>query len=245
MATKGDLKDISLTNLVQLNCQAGISGRLTLRYGSQTAEVYFGQGSIVHAVLGDLEGKAAFYKVLGWETGEFELDQGPTSPAKTITDHWSDLLLDGLHKLDEQAGALPGAKARYADLGAVAEELVEPFALDRLLADLVEESTGLEGAVVVSYDGLVITASLPAGADAARMGASAAALLGLGNRTTRRMGRGDCAQAIIQGEDGSSVIIVPAGDVAIFVGLTATTVNLGMVVLEAREAADVVAGALM
>lgn len=276
MAVTGDLKDLSLTDLIQLNCQAAITGRLRVEHGSEVAQVFFAGGTVVHTALGEREGKEAFYEILGWESGTFELEQGPASPTRTITTPWSDMLLEGLHRLDESrlqeqpdGSGLPELQALPEDVGELfgfgnlsGEESLNDLeqegqtekqevvtmavrkrgeALSGALNDLLASSSDIEGALVVSADGLVLASNLPKGLDETRVGASAAALLGLSKRSTPALGRGEFSQSLIQGEDGN-LIIVSAGERAIFVGLTPKDANLGMIFMEARDAAEAVAG---
>ena len=116
-------------------------------------------------------------------------------------------------------------------------------ALADALSSLLAGSTVIQGAAVVSQDGLVMTSNLPKDADETQVGASAAALLGLSRRSTPTLGRGDFVQSLIQGGDGN-IILVSAGDSALLVGLTPLDVSLGMVFLEAREAAEAIAKVL-
>jgi predicted regulator of Ras-like GTPase activity (Roadblock/LC7/MglB family) len=86
------------------------------------------------------------------------------------------------------------------------------------LSELMAASADIEGAVIVSHDGLVMASNLPKGADANRVAAWAAAMMGLSKRTTLALGRGEFTESMIQGENGD-VIIVSAGERAVFVGL--------------------------
>ncbi|MBN1318531.1 MAG: DUF4388 domain-containing protein [Anaerolineales bacterium] len=103
MSVKGTLDEISVADLVQFNCQMGVTSRLTVENGSQVAQVFFNNGSVVHTTCAGQEGKEAFSELLRWKSGSFDLEQHVSSPVETITCHWSDLLLGGLHKLDEGA----------------------------------------------------------------------------------------------------------------------------------------------
>ncbi len=112
-----------------------------------------------------------------------------------------------------------------------------------LTDDLVKSSSDIEGAAVISLDGLVMAASLSGKMDEVRVGATAAAMLGLSKRTANQLERGGVHQTLIQAEKGN-IIITSAGTKAVFVGLTPSDVTLGMVFLEAREAAEKVAAIL-
>jgi predicted regulator of Ras-like GTPase activity (Roadblock/LC7/MglB family) len=65
-------------------------------------------------------------------------------------------------------------------------------------------------------------------------------VLSLGVRSITQLGRGEFNQILAQGSKGN-VVVTGAGAKAAFVALTAANVNLGMVFLEAREAAEKIA----
>lgn len=74
-------------------------------------------------------------------------------------------------------------------------------------------SAEIEASAVISTDGLMIAAMLPAGLDEGRVGAMGAAMLSLGDRTAQELGRGDL-QVLIKGDSGY-VLMTYAGDEAV------------------------------
>jgi len=250
---RGNLRTMNLPNIVQINCTERNQARLQLRtQGAGAGEytrgtIFFADGNIVHAVLDSRVGEEAVYALLTWEDGDFELETGVPSPERTITASWSSLLLEGMRRIDEEAARFekPDELEKQEGTKETGKMTTKKRSevLGDVLADLLSTSADIEGAVVVSNDGLVMASHLPQDTDATRVGASAAALLGLSKRTTPALGRGAFTQGLVQGESGN-VIIVSAGERAVFVGLTRRDANLGMVFLEARDAAQAVAGAL-
>lgn len=246
MAVKGNLKDMSLASLISVNCNEMNQASLLLYREDKEGSIFLTDGNVVHAVLDSFIGKEAVYEMLTWEDGEFELKKNVEPPERTITAGWSSLLLEGMHRIDENAAELEdlnrlekqNEKKEKTEMAAKRSE-----ALADTLSEMLASSTDIEGAVVVSSDGLVIGSQLPKGLDETRMGASAAALFGLSKRTTPELGRGTFTQNLIQGKEGN-IIIVSIGEHAVFIGLTSTDVNLGMVFLEAREAAEKIAAVL-
>ncbi len=246
MAVKGNLKDMSLASLISVNCNEMNQASLLLYREDKEGSIFLTDGNVVHAVLDSFIGKEAVYEMLTWEDGEFELKKNVEPPERTITAGWSSLLLEGMHRIDENAAELEdlnglekqNEKKEKTEMAAKRSE-----ALADTLSEMLASSTDIEGAVVVSSDGLVIASQLPKGLDESRMGASAAALFGLSKRTTPELGRGNFTQNLIQGKEGN-IIIVSIGENAVFIGLTSTDVNLGMVFLEAREAAEKIATVL-
>jgi len=251
MALKGDLGDLDVADLIQLNCQSGTRARLIVQSNDDTIEVYFDGGQVVHAQSlgaqdasgeGALEGEEAVYEVLTWEKGIFEVEQGMTPPITTVTMPWSALLMEGMRRLDER---------RYDDTsetsgGKESEEMAEETRSEKLtnmLRNLVDMSADVKGVAVVSMDGLIMRAELPAQMEQARVGAIAAAILSLSGRSVQQLQRGAFKQTLVQGEDGN-IIITSAGKNVLFVALTSSDANMGMVFLEVREGADAVAGIL-
>ncbi len=246
MAVKGNLKDMSLASLISVNCNEMNQASLLLYREDKEGSIFLTDGNVVHAVLDSFIGKEAVYEMLTWEDGEFELKKNVEPPERTITAGWSSLLLEGMHRIDENAAELEdlnGLDKQYEKKEKTEMAAKRSEALAETLSEMLASSTDIEGAVVVSSDGLVIGSQLPKGLDESRMGASAAALFGLSKRTTPELGRGSFTQNLIQGKEGN-IIIVSIGENAVFIGLTSTDVNLGMVFLEAREAAEKIATVL-
>ena len=246
MAVKGKLSDMSLASLISVNCNEMNQASLLLYREDKEGSIFLTDGNVVHAVLDSFIGKEAVYEMLTWEDGEFELKKNVEPPERTITAGWSSLLLEGMHRIDENAAELEdlnGLDKQYEKKEKDEMAAKRSEALADTLSEMLASSTDIEGAVVVSSDGLVIASQIPKGLDESRMGASAAALFGLSKRTTPELGRGNFTQNLIQGKEGN-IIIVSIGENAVFVGLTSSDVNLGMVFLEAREAAEEIATVL-
>jgi len=102
------------------------------------------------------------------------------------------------------------------------------------LAQLLQESADIDGAAVVGIDGLVYSANVSQRAlDESMVGATSAAVFGLSNRSVEQLKRGNFKQTLIQGDDGN-MIVAGLNSETLFVGLTPSNVNLGMVFAEVR-----------
>jgi uncharacterized protein len=112
--------------------------------------------------------------------------------------------------------------------------------LDIALNRLLEKSIDINGVAVVSLDGLTVASKLSSKMDAVKVGAVAASIHNLANRSVSQLERGELLQTLIQGKDGN-IIITNAGKYIAFVVLTRKEINLGMAFLEAREGAQKVA----
>ena len=115
--------------------------------------------------------------------------------------------------------------------------------LDRAIHELLSQTSELEAAAVVSFDGLPMASALPAGMDEDRVAAMSAALLSLGERATVGLGRGELSQVFIEGENGT-VFLVSADNEAVLVAVATKGAKAGMMLYEVKRAAARVAEAL-
>ena len=111
------------------------------------------------------------------------------------------------------------------------------------LAELNSTSADIEASAVISIDGLMMAALLPAGLDQDRMGAMSAALLSLGARVARELERGTLEQVLVKGDNGY-VLMLQAGNDAVLTVLASTQAKLGLIFLDAKRAAVAMAQAL-
>lgn len=145
MPMQGSLKEMSLANLIHVNCQEMRSARITLTNRGQKGEVYFSDGQVVHATNGTRAGPDALYELLTWDTGTFTLDTEVHAPEKTIAVPWSELLLEGM----KRAADLQTEK-RPTEGNMNSEMLARLRAID-----------GVTGAVMAACDGVVLAADVP------------------------------------------------------------------------------------
>ncbi len=235
---RGNLRTMSLPNIIQVNCAEHNQVRLRVRRGGHEGSIYFADGNIVHAEMESRTGEEVVYELLSWEDGDFELTMNISPPRQTITTNWSGLLMEGMRRLDERA--------------AVSEEEIQPEPKEvkpmatkkrsemiaETLDDLLSSSTDIEGGAVVGIDGLVLSANVPLkGIDEALVGAAAAAIFGLSRRSANQLKRGEFSQALIQGSEGN-IIVTAIDPRTVFAGITPADVNLGMAFHEARQVAQ-------
>jgi CheY-like chemotaxis protein len=100
----GQVVDLQLVDIIQMGCLGRFTMSLSVSKGNEEGLIYFQNGEIAHAELGDLEGKEALFSMLEWDEGRFDSQMGISPPKQTITDRWEHLLLEGTRRLDE-AGA--------------------------------------------------------------------------------------------------------------------------------------------
>lgn len=103
MAVSGDLSDMDVSSIISINCNQMNQARLLIRHQGREASIFFADGNIVHMSLDPIEGEEVIHEVLAWKEGTFELEQGILPPTRSVTKSWSELLLRGMQRLDQQA----------------------------------------------------------------------------------------------------------------------------------------------
>lgn len=111
------------------------------------------------------------------------------------------------------------------------EQLVER------LRDLQASSGDVEGAAIVSVDGLSMASSLPGNVEEDRVSAMSAAMLSLGERISSELGRGQLEQVFIKGERGY-VILTSVGEEAVLTVLARPEAKLGLIFLDVNRTVD-------
>ncbi|MEO1751066.1 MAG: roadblock/LC7 domain-containing protein [Pseudomonadota bacterium] len=111
--------------------------------------------------------------------------------------------------------------------------------LTSILSELNGSSADIEASAIVSTDGLMMAALLPAGMDEDRVGAMSAALLSLGDRTAKELARGGLEQVLIKGDKGY-ILMTHAGEDAVLTVLAKPQAKLGLIFLDVKRAAEAV-----
>jgi predicted regulator of Ras-like GTPase activity (Roadblock/LC7/MglB family) len=124
--------------------------------------------------------------------------------------------------------------------------------IERELNRLCHALGGIEGAVVVSVEGLVMAAYPPVGderpdvegpAASPQVAAMSAALIALGAQTLQRLAQGEMDRLLVEGESGG-IAIIPSGPDAALAVMTNREAKLGIVFHEARRVAGTIAAIL-
>ncbi len=109
--------------------------------------------------------------------------------------------------------------------------------LTAVLSELNGTSADIEASAVISTDGLIMAALLPAGMDEDRVGAMSAAMLSLGSRTSHELACGELEQVLIKGDKGY-VLMVDAGENGVLTVLAKPSARLGLIFLDVKRAAE-------
>ena len=100
---KGVLKIFQLADIIQMYCLAGATLTIHVRQHPQEGFIFIKKGKIVHAVCNETKGEEAFYQILSWKSGSFEVAEPPSTLEMTIVKSWEFLLLEGARMSDELA----------------------------------------------------------------------------------------------------------------------------------------------
>ena len=101
MALTGHLSDLSLSELIEFFCNQRKSGRLKVLYPRGAGYFYLQAGSVVDARIGVLHGIDAVYYALTLPNAEFEFSVDVEAEKRTINQPWTQVVLEGLRRLDE------------------------------------------------------------------------------------------------------------------------------------------------
>ncbi|MCS6990110.1 MAG: roadblock/LC7 domain-containing protein [Chloroherpetonaceae bacterium] len=110
-------------------------------------------------------------------------------------------------------------------------------AIQSALQEFVTSVSNVQGASIMSPDGLAIASSLPAGMEEERVAAMSAAMLALGERIGRELSRGQIERILVEGEKGYAIVSSCTED-AVLIVLTDEKVKLGVINLEVRQLID-------
>ncbi len=115
MSIQGRLKDMGLADIIQV---FHMQNKTTaIRVGSEQGYgmVYMRGGKVVHATYRDLAGEEAFYHLIGWGDGDFEVETNLASPETTIHSDVEHLLLEGVKRIDEDGLTSKRKKSSYGE----------------------------------------------------------------------------------------------------------------------------------
>ncbi len=152
----GNLEDMGLVDLIQTMELGRKTGIIYLYRGGKVGKIYFKTGRLIHAMLGDVVGDEAVYRLFTWGEGTFKIEfRDIGGIEETITLSTQALLMEGMRRLDEierYKEQLPPLDTRLeVDNQAVIESKIEKFPRDveevmllfdghRTIGDVLEET---------------------------------------------------------------------------------------------------------
>jgi uncharacterized protein len=115
--------------------------------------------------------------------------------------------------------------------------------IDGILQSFVSGTINVQGAVLVSPDGLPLASSLPPGMDEERTSAMSAAMLSLGERIAQELARGNVEKIIVESDNGFAVL-VGCGEEAVLLVLANIAAKQGLLMLDIKRAVVSIKAAL-
>jgi predicted regulator of Ras-like GTPase activity (Roadblock/LC7/MglB family) len=199
MGMHGNLNDMAVADLIQHYCQERKSARLTILNAGQKAELYFKDGNVDHAVMGDLEGEEVIYQLLTWEDGTFDLAAGVQTKKTTITKSWSALLMEGAWRIDESKIQNDTQEVEQTNL---VEEGKMTQKIEELLVDMSGEINGYIASAVVGMDGINIAQHSKTKVDPETISAQMTMLFKMVNSTCEKVDMGVVEDNLMHTADG-------------------------------------------
>src|SRR2546425_1266859 len=115
MALTGHLSDLSLSELIEFFCNQRKTGQLKVLYPQGHGFFYLQTGSVVDARIGVLRGIDAVYFALTLPNARFEFGASDEPTERTINQPWTQVVLEGLRRLDEGVVPAPAFPLDYAE----------------------------------------------------------------------------------------------------------------------------------
>lgn len=106
--------------------------------------------------------------------------------------------------------------------------------LDIILQRFVSSTNDVQGAAIVSPDGLPIATRLPSGMDEERTSAMSAAMLSLGERIGAELSTGTIERLYVEGTNGYGILI-GCGEDAVLLVLATKSAKQGLLMLEIKR----------
>jgi hypothetical protein len=173
MALTGHLSDLSLSELIEFFCNQRKSGQLKVLYPQGSGFFYLQAGSVVDARIGVLRGIDAVYYALTLANAKFEFSGTAEAPERTINQPWTQVVLEGLRRLDEgitPADAFPeGYSADSEDVPVVSKvaksdsDSPSPAFLSFMKSESSNRKPLFAGAIAVALLASIAAIGVPAG----------------------------------------------------------------------------------
>jgi CheY-like chemotaxis protein len=153
-ALSGHTRHLPVADLLQILSLNGKSGCLRLEDGGEkTGRIYFREGRIVQAELGEVTGEKALFRIMMWHDASFFLEELPEDLPETIEGTTAMVLMEGFAHWDELkdlGDRMPPAKVCYEipsrvesflaqlDLSAVERDILAAVRLKLRLGEILD-----------------------------------------------------------------------------------------------------------
>lgn len=187
--------ELDIVDLIQFPYSGRKTGKLVVGTDNDQAELFYQQGSLVHASLGESSGMEALVQVLDWNEVGFEFVPDVEAVAKTIQ-------LD-LHQAVTQALKLHDERRVEQDSQRTAGAQSRNEALSNQLTLFVQDNEFVVHACVMSEDGCIVASAH--GPEEPRQGTEP--LVHVMHSLIRSYPRGSLNRAIVEDAMGTVVLV--------------------------------------
>lgn len=248
------LEETTLVGYLRLCKHEQVNGTLHVLKAGREGTIHLKAGAIISVHLNALLDKFSIEDILEWKwkDGCFVLeseevdhteeqkhrDEDFIDRISETEDNLQDIEYDQQQALEEQAaGKEPMIieTIQSVPVKEVTSMATKTQQLKEILDNVKGEFPDADVTIVAS-DGTVFASSV-AGADATKIGAMIATIVGLSRRACQALKRGEATEALLKGSDGF-IAIYPAGSKANLGVTTKSEANLGMLNMVGREAAE-------
>lgn len=115
--------------------------------------------------------------------------------------------------------------------------MVQTVSLNEVLQQFVSSTPNIQGAALVTADGLPLSSMLPVSMDEERTSAMSAAMLSLGERIGKELVRGTIERILVEGDKGYSILVSCSEEVLLLV-LADKEAKQGLLFLEIKRIAE-------
>lgn len=109
--------------------------------------------------------------------------------------------------------------------------------ISNILQNVVSGTNDVQGAALVTPDGLPLASTLPGGMDEERVSAMSAAMLSLGERIGSELSRGSIDRIFVEGNQGYGMLM-GCGEDAVLLVLANQHAKQGLLMLEVKRAVE-------
>ena len=117
---------------------------------------------------------------------------------------------------------------------------IDTIQLDEIIRSFVTNTSHVQGAAIVTHEGLPIASTLPDGLEETRAAAMAAAVITIGDRVGDELHRGTMQHITLSGSGGYSILTL-CGSEALFLVLASPEVKQGVLMLEIQRVLETAA----
>jgi predicted regulator of Ras-like GTPase activity (Roadblock/LC7/MglB family) len=200
---EGAVTGLSLPDIIQMNALNRFSGCITVHFDQNSGSIFFRDGDIIHAVQENNVGETAFFEILQWPGGKFNLQPKVTTTSITIRESWKFLLMEACRLQDENRFGPQTLNQRPEEKTEATKGGSE---MESNFLKALEQIPGVTRAVLLGKDGVPVNDT---SFDAENLAAQAMNITMIGNQLGNFLGVGAVKRAAIQGK-GSHLLMFEA-----------------------------------